>query len=102
MNTKKNPAEKFLALIFRNNFFLSSILKCVSDESCRGSCPQTSPKGLLLMAQTDFVHTDEDLEIILRDLKNAPFYILCLFHKIDSRMFSLSFLSSCKMDHDLS
>ena len=54
------------------------------------------------MAQTDFVHTDEDLEIILRDLKNAPFYILCLFHKIDSRMFSLSFLSSCKMDHDLS
>ena len=39
------------------------------------------------MAQTDFVHTDEDLEIILRDFKNAPFYIRCLFHKIDSRMF---------------
>ena len=54
------------------------------------------------MAQTDFVHTDEDLEIILRDFKNAPFYIRCLFHKIDSRMFSLSFLSTCKMDHDLS
>ena len=38
---------------------------------------------------------------ILRDLKNAPFYILCLFHMIDLRMFYLSFLSSCKMDHDL-
>ena len=38
---------------------------------------------------------------ILRDFKNAPFYILCLFHMIDLRMFSLLFLSSCKMDHDL-
>ena len=38
---------------------------------------------------------------ILRDFKNAPFYILCLFHMIDFRMFSLPFLSSCKMDHDL-
>ena len=28
---------------------------------------------------------------ILRDFKNAPFYILCLFHMIDLRMFSLSF-----------
>ena len=28
---------------------------------------------------------------ILRDYKNAPFYILCLFHMIDLRMFSLSF-----------
>ena len=38
---------------------------------------------------------------ILRDFKNAPFYILCLFHMINLRMYSLSFLSSCKMDHDL-
>ena len=38
---------------------------------------------------------------LLRDFKNAPFYILCLFHMINLRMFSLSFLSSCKMDHDL-
>ena len=38
---------------------------------------------------------------ILRDFKNAPFYILCLFHMINLRMLSLSFLSSCKMDHDL-
>ena len=29
---------------------------------------------------------------ILRDFKNAPFYILCLFLMIDLRMFSLSFL----------
>ena len=28
---------------------------------------------------------------ILRDFKNAPFYILCLFHMINLRMFSLSF-----------
>ena len=28
---------------------------------------------------------------ILRDFKNAPFCILCLFHMIDLRMFSLSF-----------
>ena len=28
---------------------------------------------------------------ILRDFKNAPFYILCLFDIIDLRMFSLSF-----------
>ena len=28
---------------------------------------------------------------LLRDFKNAPFYILCLFHMIDLRMFSLSF-----------
>ena len=28
---------------------------------------------------------------ILRGFKNAPFYILCLFHMIDLRMFSLSF-----------
>ena len=38
---------------------------------------------------------------ILRDIKNAAFYILCLFPMIDLRMFSLSFLSYCKMDHDL-
>ena len=28
---------------------------------------------------------------ILRDFKNAPFYILCLFHMVNLRMFSLSF-----------
>ena len=28
---------------------------------------------------------------ILRDFKNAPFYILCLFHMIYLRMFSLSY-----------
>ena len=38
---------------------------------------------------------------ILRDFKNAPFYILCLFHMINLRMFLYHFLSSCKMDHDL-
>ena len=38
---------------------------------------------------------------ILRDFKNAPFYILCLFHMINLMMFSLSFLSSRKMDHGL-
>ena len=38
---------------------------------------------------------------ILRDFKNAPFYILCLFHMIHLAMFSLQFLSSCEMDHDL-
>ena len=31
------------------------------------------------------------IENILRDFNNAPFYILCLFHMIDLRMFSLSF-----------
>ena len=30
-------------------------------------------------------------EYILRDFKNAPFYILCLFHMINLRMYSLSF-----------
>ena len=30
---------------------------------------------------------------ILRDFKNAPFYILCLFHMVDLMMFSLSFFS---------
>ena len=29
---------------------------------------------------------------ILRDIKNTRFYILCLFHMIDLRMFSLLFL----------
>ena len=39
---------------------------------------------------------------ILRDFKNALFYILFLFHMIDLRIFFLyHFLSSCKMDHDL-
>ena len=38
---------------------------------------------------------------ILRDFKNAPFYIFCLFHMIELRMFLYHFLSSCEMDHDL-
>ena len=38
---------------------------------------------------------------ILRDFKNAPFYNHCLFHMVDLRMFSLSFLSSCTMNQDL-
>ena len=31
------------------------------------------------------------LDSILRDFKNAPFYILCQFHMTNLRMFSLSF-----------
>ena len=38
---------------------------------------------------------------ILRDFRNAPFYIHCLFNMVNLRIFSLSFLSSCTMDHDL-
>ena len=37
----------------------------------------------------------------LRDFRNAPFYIQCHFHVVNLRMFSLSLLSSCTMDHDL-
>ena len=59
---KKNRIASLLnssCKIFRLNFFaitfLSSILaKCVRDESCRGEFPPTSPKGLVLVAQTDF------------------------------------------------
>ena len=49
----------------------------------------------------DEVYTRGCLHHILRDLRNAPFYIHCLFHLVDSRMFSLSFLSFCTMDYDL-
>ena len=38
-----------------------------------------------------------NLFTILKDFRDAPFYIHCLFHMIDLMMFSLS----CKMDHDL-
>ena len=51
---KKTLAVKFLDLIFRNNFLSSILAKCVRDESCRGEFPPTSPKGLVLVAQTDF------------------------------------------------
>ena len=34
---------------------------------------------------------DKVIVIILRDFKNAPFYILCLCHTNNLRMFSLSF-----------
>ena len=48
-----------------------------------------------------FVGIHESPLFILRDFKNAPFYILCLFHMINLRMFFYHFLSSCKMAHDL-
>ena len=58
-STKKTPAVKFFAITF-----LSSILaKCVRIESCRGEFPPTSPKGLVLVVQTDFVNIDEDFAI---------------------------------------
>ena len=50
----KTPAVKFLELIFRNNFLSSILVKIVRDKSCRGDFPPTSPKGLVLVAQTDF------------------------------------------------
>ena len=31
------------------------------------------------------------LESILRDSRNAPFYIHCIFHMLNMRMFSLSY-----------
>ena len=45
---------KILDSIFRNNFFVFNFSKMCSDESCRGEFPPTSPKGLVLVAQTDF------------------------------------------------
>ena len=36
------------------------------------------------------------LDYILSDFRNAPFYIHCLFHIIDLRMFSLSFYPLAK------
>ena len=56
---KKKKKKKFQLLSFSTYFFaisfLSSILaKCVRDESCRGEIPPTSPKVLVLVAQTDF------------------------------------------------
>ena len=38
---------------------------------------------------------------ILKDFRNAPFDIHCLFHMADLRTFLLSFLSSCTMSHEL-
>ena len=38
---------------------------------------------------------------ILKDFRNAPIYIHCLFHMADLRMFPTSFLSVYTMDHDL-
>ena len=38
---------------------------------------------------------------ILREFKNAPFYMHCLFHMVNLRMFFYHFLSSSTMDHDL-
>ena len=48
------PAVKFLELIFRNNFLIFNFSKMCCDESCRGEYPPTSPKGLVLVGQTDF------------------------------------------------
>ena len=50
----KKTAVKVLDLIFRNNFLSSILAISVRDESCRGDFPPTSPKGLVIMAQTDF------------------------------------------------
>ena len=38
---------------------------------------------------------------ILKDFRNAPFYIHYLFHMANLRMFPLSFLSAYTMDHGL-
>ena len=54
LQTNSTPAVKFLDLIFRNNFLSSILAKCARDESCRGEFPPTSPKGLVLVGQTDF------------------------------------------------
>ena len=44
---------------------------------------------------------ESDSDTILTDFRNAPIYIFCLFHMADLRMFSLPFLSSSAMRHDL-
>ena len=63
---------------------------------------QASPRMCFDSTQNAYVDNDSDQNLyILRDFKNAPFYILCLFHMINLMMFSLSFLSSYNMDHDL-
>ena len=49
-----NSSCSVLDLIFRNNFFIFNFSKMCSDESCRGELLPTSPKGLVLVAQTDF------------------------------------------------
>ena len=58
-----NSSCKILELNFRYNFFILNFSKMFRDESCRGDFPQSSPNGLLLVAQTDFVYKDEDFEI---------------------------------------
>ena len=64
-NKKQTTAVKFLELNFRNNFFVFNLSKCFGDESCRGDFPPTSPKGLMLVAQTYFcVYIVEDFAII--------------------------------------
>ena len=50
----------FLELNYCNNFFIFNLAKCIHDESCRGDFLSTSPKGLVLVAQTDFVYLDID------------------------------------------
>ena len=41
----------------------SDLAKCVRDESCGGDIPPTSAKGLVCVAQTDFVYINEDFAI---------------------------------------
>ena len=40
--------------VHRPNSSQQPSAKCVRDENCRGEFPPTSPKGLVLVAQTDF------------------------------------------------
>ena len=50
------------------------------------------PKYTEALLEADYNNSVELLlrHNILRDFKNAPFYILCLFHMIGLRMFSLT------------
>ena len=55
MRTKPKVGEKIRLIRRFRELCLSSILaKCVHDESCRGDTPPTSPKGQVLVVQTDF------------------------------------------------
>ena len=65
-----------------------------SDQKCFGNCQymQWTTLTLLYVASWEMPLVSKGLKCILRDFKNAPFYILCLFHMICFRKFSLSFL----------
>ena len=53
----------------------------------------------LIMQTTHWMPELGNSDSILRDFRNAPFYIH--FYMVDSRMFSFFFLSSCTIDHNL-